>query len=336
MEVSLPCKNVKKDTKLRLIYAARQGDFAEVQRAANVLDTLDLKSGGSTALHWAATGGHEEIVAFLLVRKASPDIRNRHGKAPLHFAAGFGHAEIAKLLIKANANLDTPDEKGDTALHWAIFNKHNSIAKALIKAGAELNRSNNAHIAPINTALIVGNDTALALLMDAGARYSIDKKWRNPFHCAVWGGNYECLKYLCEKLPAAECEELVSARDEQGEAPIHYAAQVGRADMIELLIKRGALVNQQCYSKKRTPLLVCLRNLQGSTTHSDSIDEYFQKENRRLSVEAAISVIQVLKKSPALDLSLADVYEFSAYKSIKKTLGSSTTADLLINELFKK
>jgi len=335
MDISLQ-KNIENNNSFRLIYAARQGNFAEVQREANLLDTVDYRSSGSTALHWAATGGHEEIVAFLLARNANPDIRNWHGKTPLNFAAGLGHTEIVKLLIKAGADLDIPDEKGDTALHWAIFKKHNSIAKKLVKAGAELNRWNNERISPLNTALIVGNYEAVKFLMEKDAEYSIDKKWRNPFHCAVWGGSSECLEYLFENLSQQEYEQLASSRDEQGEAPIHYAAHAGRADIVELLIKKGALVNQQSYIKKRTPLLSCLRNMQGTITHSDSIEEYFKKENGRLSVKTVFDVIQAFKKSPELDLSLKDQYGLTAYTSIKKTCGLSNTSDLLINELFKK
>lgn len=336
MDSSFSYQSVEKHTESRLIYAARQGNFAEVQRVANLLDTVDYKSSGSTALHWAATGGHEEIVAFLLARKANPDIRNWHGKTALHFATGHGGCEVVKLLIRAGADLDIPDEKGDTALHWAIFNRQNSIAKKLVKAGAELNRWNNERISPLNTALIVGNYEAVKFLMERDAEYSIDKKWRNPFHCAVWGGSLESLQYLCDNLSPEEYGQLISARDEQGETPIHYAAHAGRADMVTFLIEKGALVNQQCYGKKRTPLLNCLRNMQGVTTHSDSIEEYFQKENSRLAIGVVASIIRAFKKSPALDLSLRDTYGLDAYKSIKKTYGSSKNTDILIHELFKK
>jgi hypothetical protein len=54
---------------------------------------------GDTALHWAAAGGHAEIVRMLLQHKAPALVHNGVGASPLHLAAVGGHVEAAAVLL---------------------------------------------------------------------------------------------------------------------------------------------------------------------------------------------------------------------------------------------
>lgn len=60
-----------------------------------------LDKAGSTALHWAARGGHLECVVKLLeVPNVQVNVQNKLGDTPLHSAAWKGHSEIVKLLLQ--------------------------------------------------------------------------------------------------------------------------------------------------------------------------------------------------------------------------------------------
>jgi ankyrin repeat protein len=53
---------------------------------------------GYSALHWAASKGHKEMVEFLLKRKADKDIKDKHNKTALALAQNKGEEAIMALL----------------------------------------------------------------------------------------------------------------------------------------------------------------------------------------------------------------------------------------------
>jgi ankyrin repeat protein len=48
------------------------------------------------------------------------NLQDRFGLTALHYAAGGGHLEIVESLVEAKANLDSCDKDGDTPLHNAV------------------------------------------------------------------------------------------------------------------------------------------------------------------------------------------------------------------------
>lgn len=76
-----------------------------------------LKSG----FNWACEYGRLDVAEFLLPRGI--DLSERHrGETGLHWAAYGGHAEVVRLLLKHGAPVDVPDEHFDgTPLGWALY-----------------------------------------------------------------------------------------------------------------------------------------------------------------------------------------------------------------------
>ena len=54
---------------------------------------------------------------------------------PLHYAASGGHQDIAKELIAHGGDINIKNKKGDTPLHYAVSRGHQEIAKELIVHG---------------------------------------------------------------------------------------------------------------------------------------------------------------------------------------------------------
>jgi hypothetical protein len=70
---------------------------------------------------WACEYGRTGVVAFLL-RKGMDASAQPHGETGLHWAAYGGHAEIVKLLLKWKAPVDVKDRRFDgTPLGWALY-----------------------------------------------------------------------------------------------------------------------------------------------------------------------------------------------------------------------
>ena len=299
------------------VWSASQNDLERVRLLAAQVDP-NVKKNGTTALHWAASRGYLGMVRFLLSGKANVDVRDFSRKTPLQWASGMGHKEIVAELLSNGADPDLPDINGDVALHWASYNKHNDIVQDLIQHEAEINVQNNQGITPLHTNLIVGNEKGTRLLLQNKALLLSDKQNRSPFFFTTWGNNFESFKALKEATSPPELFKLVNQRNKQGETPLHSAALSGNAQLVEELVACGADVNVSCYQKQRTPLHVCVRNIQGSLVHATTEDMYQDKMQKRLSPSRVVSVVQALKTNPDLNLTAVDEQGWTVYDYIAK------------------
>ena len=60
---------------------------------------ISLGFTGNSAMHWAASKGHADVVRWLLRRGLNPDVRNNADSTPLHSAAGAGRLEVIETLL---------------------------------------------------------------------------------------------------------------------------------------------------------------------------------------------------------------------------------------------
>ena len=91
---------------------------------------------GWNPLIYAATNGHDSIVALLLTLDVDIDAASDNGTTALMMAAGGGHLSTVKLLVRNGADLDRRNEARLTATQWALKHGHPEVAKALKDAGA--------------------------------------------------------------------------------------------------------------------------------------------------------------------------------------------------------
>lgn len=80
----------------------------------------DINKPGWTALHYAASGGHDNIVGLLLENHAFVDAESPNGSTPLMLAAQNGSTVTLKLLIEEGAQADQKNQQGLIALDFAI------------------------------------------------------------------------------------------------------------------------------------------------------------------------------------------------------------------------
>src|SRR6059058_5074487 len=102
-----------------------------VDVVARYIDQDGMLKGGATKqqLHygfiWACEYGRTNVVKFLLDRGFKPKASPTHGETGLHWAALGGHAEIVGLLLAANAPVNaTEQDHGGTPLGWAVYGWH--------------------------------------------------------------------------------------------------------------------------------------------------------------------------------------------------------------------
>lgn len=100
-----------------LMMAALKG-YAKVCEQLIARDA-DVNKPGWTALHYAATGGHSEIVQLLLREHAYIDAASPNGSTPLMMAARYGGSALVQVLLDAGADPLIKNDLGLTALDFA-------------------------------------------------------------------------------------------------------------------------------------------------------------------------------------------------------------------------
>uniref|UniRef100_A0A0K0FUW3 Inversin (inferred by orthology to a human protein) n=1 Tax=Strongyloides venezuelensis TaxID=75913 RepID=A0A0K0FUW3_STRVS len=174
---------------------------------------LSKDSQGITTLHVAATKSSSKILCLLLDALSNEsetllgkmyDVYNR---IPMHYATASGSLECVKRFMDESFGLPTTtrDMCGNTPLMLACGN--NSTAEVI-------------------------RYLCTKKLLPATSRNSYGM---SPLHIAVLANNIEGVKILLE-----ECKISTEIYDKDARTPLHYAAQNGRIEIVELLLKSGA------------------------------------------------------------------------------------------------
>ncbi|MDR2128952.1 MAG: ankyrin repeat domain-containing protein [Burkholderiaceae bacterium] len=101
-----------------LMMAALKGQ-ADIARQL-IAKGAAINKSGWTPLHYAATGGHAELIKLLLKAGADLDARSPNDSTPLMMAARYGSAESVRLLLKAGADPHARNHLGMDALDFAL------------------------------------------------------------------------------------------------------------------------------------------------------------------------------------------------------------------------
>lgn len=105
-------------------------------------DVLELENRlGENALMLASIKGLRSVAEALIQRGAEV---NREGWTALHYAATSGHVDLIQLLADHSAYVDAASPNGTTPIMMAVRFNHRPAAAALIAVGADPTQSNQA------------------------------------------------------------------------------------------------------------------------------------------------------------------------------------------------
>jgi outer membrane protein assembly factor BamB len=90
------------------------------------------------ALWEAARNGDSRTVDALLAKGVDVNAKTPYGVTALYFAASRGHADVVAVLLKHKADVHVKDTFYDaTPLFWAAYEGHGKVVEALLAAGAQ-------------------------------------------------------------------------------------------------------------------------------------------------------------------------------------------------------
>lgn len=104
-------------------------------------DVNRLNARGESALMLASLHGEIDVVRKLLAKGAEI---NKPDWTPLHYAATGGHVEIVKLLLDQHAYVDALSPNKTTPLMMAARHRNSALARLLVEEGADPTQRNEA------------------------------------------------------------------------------------------------------------------------------------------------------------------------------------------------
>jgi len=147
-----------------------KGELQSLGMSQTDTDVAAKDNGGRMALHWAARGGHKDVVALLLDKGADVAATDIDGGTALHWAAEVGHKDVVALLLDKGADVAAMDIDGRTALHWATQGGHKDVVALLLDKGADVAATEaNSGWTALHWAAEGGHKDVFALLKRRGA-----------------------------------------------------------------------------------------------------------------------------------------------------------------------
>jgi ankyrin repeat protein len=254
----------------RLITCAGRGNTAAVAQLLGGGTDVDVRNRvGETALMYAASAGHAEVVTQLLAARASVDVQAedhmqfKDGSTALikavqglQYRHRVGCAEVVTLLLAGKASVDVKNGEGDTALLKAVALGHVDAVTQLLDGGACVDVRDRRgcsvlHVAAVHAVMqypasIVCYTGVVTGLLGAGASVDVTDRHGRTALMALITKSYdgEDDAYLADvvmRLLAAGAS--VDVVDKRGITMLYQSACKGHTTLMTRLLGGGASVD---------------------------------------------------------------------------------------------
>ena len=266
--------SVRPDTISRASLAARAGDLQslrEVVEAAGPEDDrswLQVDNRGWTPLHHAAYHGHTELVRFLgQLEVVNIDAQTWEGETALLLACKNlpDTRQVVYWLLKLSAKVNLTTNEQCSALQHAAVKTDLTVVRWLVRKGGRVNHSNVWGETALHTAMRKSGQErperleVVKYLLKRGARtVCCDENQLTPLMLAAQKG----FSSICELLLAGQSEEgrveHLNMRAEDGATALMMAAQAGKLETGEILLRQGADPNLRADDGTYSTHLACI------------------------------------------------------------------------------
>ena len=234
-----------------LLRAAKQGSLVLVKALLShpSCDLMARDEEGNTALHIAASSGHQHVVEELAFRTQAIRIK------PSCFESECSSMQKgSQPAPKHISPVECPNSAGNTPLMVASKKGKVCVVKILLsKCKANSLARNKHNNSCMHLAALHGHIPVIDLLVHefGCSPHTKGYRRRTPLHYASGGGHVELVDKMISEY---KCDKM--ARDIEGRTPLHMAALHGKKSVVKLLISKHKCP-VECTDKKGNTALLC-------------------------------------------------------------------------------
>uniref|UniRef100_A0A6Q2Z121 Ion transport domain-containing protein n=1 Tax=Esox lucius TaxID=8010 RepID=A0A6Q2Z121_ESOLU len=236
------------DRSTALHFACTQGATEAVKLMLSTYSRVDsiinLPDGAcQTPLHRSTIFDHTELAEYLIGKGADIDYIDRKGLSPLLLATNCGAWRTVSLLLSKGANMNIKDKSGRNFLHMTILQPKGlrNLPEDVLQVTPNdlLSSEDSEGCTPLHYACRLGIHESVRNIL--GLHVSLEVKAKDKksgLHFAAQYGRINTCKRLLENITDSR---LVNEGDERGLTPLHLASGGGHTQVVEMLLRKGAL-----------------------------------------------------------------------------------------------
>lgn len=211
-------------------------DLSRVGNAADPVDAnaiVERETGKTALMHWSA-GGLSVEVAALLSRGADPNKVDADGDSALYYAASNGHAEVVRMLLTHGGEWASVGLSGP-ALLAAASGGHSEVVVELLEQGDDVNQVFQGRT-PLMAAASQGDDELVRTLVQYGAKLEAeDLDGDTALYYAASKRRVSTVELLLRLGSSPDPRSGAS-----GQTPLTIAASLFQTEIVLALLRAGA------------------------------------------------------------------------------------------------
>ncbi|KAF4095954.1 transient receptor potential cation channel subfamily A member 1b [Onychostoma macrolepis] len=237
------------DKSTALHFACTQGALEVVKVMLSsynkVEDIINIRDGANqTPLHRATLFDHVELAEYLISKGAEIDCTDCKGLSPLLIASKCCAWKTVAFLLSIGADFRIKDEAGRNFLHFVVLQPRGmkNLPETVLQCNAVKEMLSDEDVegcTPLHYACKLGIHDSVKNML--GLNIFVGQKSRekkSALHFAAEYGRINTCKRLLETLTDSK---MLNDWDEKGLTPLHLASRAGHAQVVDLLLRSGAL-----------------------------------------------------------------------------------------------